>query len=267
MVSMLRRILYAQLLLLPAWLYAAPRVITLSPANTEIAFAAGIAPVAVSAWSDYPEAAKRLEQVASWQGINVERIIALKPDLVLAWRGGNAERPVNQLAKLGIRVLWVDPQSVEDIAKALEQLAVWSPTPQTARRAAAGLRAQWHDIQAQHARAARKSVFIQFGDRPLFTSGGRSIQNEVLNACGGKNIFDDSVAPWPQVSREQVLTRRPQAIVITGDARKAAAVKQFWGRALPVDVIALNADWFERAGPRIILAAQQLCAALAQVDE
>lgn len=266
MVKALFRHALCVLLLLPTWLCAAPRVITLSPANTELAFAAGITPVAVSAWSDYPEQAKPLEQVASWQGINVERIIALKPDLVLAWRSGNAERPVNQLAKFGIKVIWIDPQGVEDIARALEQLANWSPEPDKARSAASDLRTQWQALQKEHATGPRKKVFLQFGNKPLFTTGKRSIQNDVLSACGGENIFADSAVAWPQVSREQVLARRPQAIVISGDARKAASVKQFWGNALPVNVIALNGDWFERAGPRIILAARQLCDALAQVD-
>lgn len=110
---------------------AAPRVITLSPGNTELAFAAGITPVAVSAWSDYPPAAKSIEQVANWQGINLERIVALKPDLVIAWQGANAQRQVGQLSALGIHVLWLDPQNVSQVADAIRHLAAWSPPPGT----------------------------------------------------------------------------------------------------------------------------------------
>lgn len=97
--------LAALFLLIPAWLLAAPLVISVSSSNTELAFAAGITPVAVSNYSDFPPTAAKLEQVASWQGMNIERIVALRPDLVLAWRGGNAERQVNQLASLGVRVM------------------------------------------------------------------------------------------------------------------------------------------------------------------
>ena len=92
MAKSLNAALAVLMLLAPAWLFAAPRVITLSPANTELAFAAGITPVGVSSYSDYPPEAAKIEQVSSWQGMNLERIVALKPDLVLAWRGGNAER-------------------------------------------------------------------------------------------------------------------------------------------------------------------------------
>lgn len=259
------RALCALLLLLPAWLLAAPRVITLSPANTELAFAAGITPVAVSAWSDYPPAARHLEQVANWQGMNLERIVALKPDLVVAWRAGNAERQVKQLEGLGIKVMWLDPASVSDVANALRALAPWSPTPEQAMAAAASLEQRFQALQTAYATTTPKKIFMQFGNAPLFTSGPGSLQNQLLETCGGKNIFADSRVPWPQVSREQVLARRPDAITIPGDASAVARVQQFWGSQLQVPVIALNGDWFERAGPRIILAAQQLCAALKQV--
>ena len=247
MAKSLFRALVALSFLAPLWLNAAPRVITLSPANTELAFAAGITPVGVSSYSDYPPQAQKIEQVSTWQGMNLERIVALKPDLVIAWRGGNAERQVDQLASLGIKVMWVDATSIEQIANALRQLAPWSPQPDKAEQAA-------------------QSLLDQFGINPPFTSGKESIQNQVLEVCGGENIFKDSRVPWPQVSREQVLARSPQAIVITGGPDQIPKIKQYWGEQLKIPVIPLTSDWFERASPRIILAAQQLCNALSQVD-
>ena len=110
-----------------------------------------------------------------------------------------------------------------------------------------------------------KRIFLQFGSQPLFTTGKGSIQNQVLEVCGGENIFAASRVPWPQVSREQVLARQPQAIVVVGNASEIPKIEQFWQKQLKIPVIPLNSDWFERAGPRIILAAKQLCAALDQV--
>lgn len=255
----------ALLLLVPAWLFAAPRVISLSPANTELAFAAGIVPVGVSSYSDYPPEAARIEQVATWQGMNLERIVALKPDVVLAWRGGNAERQVNQLTALGIHVVWVESNSIEQIADALRQLAAWSPAPDKARQAAKTLLDDYQTLKSHYAQRPKKRVFLQFGMTPLFTSNKNSIQNEVLETCGGENIFADSRVPWPQVSREQVLARQPQVIITTGDAGVIPKISQFWQNQLTIPVISLNGDWFERASPRIILAAKQLCDALSQV--
>lgn len=256
--------LTALLCFLPALLLAAPRVISLSPSNTELAFAAGITPVAASAWSDYPEAAKKLEQVSNWQGMNLERIVALKPDVVLAWRGGNAERQVNQLQALGIKVVWLDPATVEGVVTALRQLGQYSPTPETANKAADKLAAKFAALKEKYSQHPKKKVFLQFGQQPLFTSGRGSIQNEILEVCGGQNIFADSRVPWPQVSREQVLSRRPQAIIITGDDAQIPPVERFWNTQLKIPVIAVNDDWFSRSGPRIILAAKQLCEELAE---
>ncbi|MDR3104432.1 MAG: vitamin B12 ABC transporter substrate-binding protein BtuF [Yokenella regensburgei] len=261
------RAIVALLLLTPAWLFAAPRVVSLSPSNTELAFAAGITPVGVSSYSDYPPEAEKIEQIASWQGINLERIVALKPDLVLAWREGNAERQVNQLSSLGIKVLWVDTTSVAHIAQSLRELAAWSPQPKKAQQAAQTLMHDYTQLKAQYGSHAKKRVFLQFGANPLFTTGKNSIQNEILELCGGENIFAGSRVPWPQVSREQVLARSPQAIVVTGDEREVAKIEGYWRTQLNVPIIALNSDWFERASPRIILAAKQLCTALAQVDQ
>lgn len=265
MAKLLFRLIITLWLFAPAWLCAAPRVITLSPANTELAFAAGITPVGVSSHSDYPPAARQIEQVASWQGMNIERIIALQPDLILAWRGGNSERQVNQLSRLGIRVIWVETATIEDIIATLHQLAAWSPQPETAHQAARNMQNEYDRLKTRYAHAPRKRVFLQFGSQPLFTSNHHSVQHQLLTLCGGENIFAASKAPWPQVSRELVLAAKPQVIVIADDASKIPVAEAYWHGQLTAPVIALQSDWFERAGPRALLAAQQLCRALEQV--
>ena len=266
MAKLFSRALVALLFTFPAFLYAAPRVVTLSPANTELAFAAGITPVGVSSYSNYPPEAKNIEEVSTWQGMNLERIVALKPDLVVAWRGGNAERQVNQLTALGIKVIWVDAVTIEQVADALRQLAAWSPKPEQAKQAAQTMLDDYALLKSQYANKPKKRVFLQFGANPLFTSGKGSIQHEVLEVCGGENIFAGSRVPWPQVSREQVLARAPQAIVATGGPGETLKIEQYWGNQLKIPVITLNSDWFERASPRIILAAKQLCNALSQIN-
>ncbi|MDF7651353.1 vitamin B12 ABC transporter substrate-binding protein BtuF [Erwiniaceae bacterium L1_54_3] len=241
---------------------AAPRVITLAPHLTELAFAAGITPVAVSAYSDYPAQAKTLEQVANWQGIKVERILLLKPDVVLAWRGGNPQRQIEQLQRLGIKVEWIDPQTLDQMIDALAALQQWSPKPQQAVAAAQALREQEESLRKHYQQQTPIPLFLQFGQQPLFTAARNTLQNEVITLCGGKNIFADSSVSWPQVSREQVLARHPQAIVIGGGPHQAANIATFWQPQLAVPVIAINDDWLSRPGPRMLLAAKQLCADL-----
>lgn len=262
--------LLALLVAWPSLAQSAPaeRIVSLSPNLTEMAFAAGMGEqmVGVSSYSDYPEAARKIERVASWQGINVERILALKPDLILAWRGGNPQRPLDQLASLGIKILYLDPESIDQVAAALTSLAEYSPQPDLARQAAHDLLQQQTRLQQQYARKDRIPVLLQFGTQPLFTASSATLQSQVLSLCGAQNIFADSRVPWPQISREQVLLRHPAAIVITGSETQRANVRAFWHPQLSVPVIALNDDWFSRAGPRIILAAQQLCPQLAALS-
>lgn len=239
---------------------AAPRVITLSPANTELAFAAGITPVAVSAYSDYPSDAQKQEQVANWQGINTERIIALKPDVILAWRGGNTLRQVEQLAAFGSKIIWLDPQSITGVEDALRQLAPFSPTPEKALEAADNLARDFAELKRRYQGRPKKNVFLQFSHSPLFTANKLAIQNEITEVCGGRNIFADSPVPWPQVSREQVIARKPDVVIIPGNSANIRATEAFWNKLLPVPVIAVDEDTFTRNGPRILDAARQLCA-------
>lgn len=247
----------------------AKRVITLSPSTTEMAYAAGMGDniVGVSAYSDYPEVAKNIEQVANWQGINIERILLLKPDLVIAWRGGNPQRPLDQLKALGIPIIYSDPQSIKEIADDLVTLSAYSNHPNIALKNAEQLRQQYRALQRQYAsdtqNQPKKKVFIQFGMQPLFTTSDRTLQSHITALCGGENIFANSPVTWPQVSREQVLTKKPDLIIFSGKTSQISAVKQFWQPQLTVPIIAIDEDSFSRPAPRIINAAQQICEAIA----
>ncbi|MCG8710686.1 vitamin B12 ABC transporter substrate-binding protein BtuF [Brenneria sp. 4F2] len=250
--------------------HAAPqRVISLAPHATEMAYAAGMGTqlVAVSSWSDYPPEAQKLEQVASWQGINLERILTLKPDLILAWREGNPQRPLEQLAHFGIPIVYLDAKTLDDIPQALKTLAQYSSYPEQAEQAAAELRQQQADLQRRYVNNRPVRVFMQFGSHPLFTSAKDTLQSQVISLCGAKNIFSDSPVPWPQVSREQVLMRKPQAIIISGSSDDIANTQAFWRPQLSVPVIEVNEDWFNRSGPRLVLAAQQICQQLAELKK
>ncbi|RJL46831.1 vitamin B12 ABC transporter substrate-binding protein BtuF [Pectobacterium carotovorum] len=257
-------------LLLCSAAYAIPqRVISLAPHATEMAYAAGMGEqlIAVSAWSDHPPEAKKLEQVASWQGINLERILALKPDLILAWREGNPQRPLEQLANFSIPIVYLDAKTLDDIPASLRQLATYSRHPEQAERAATDFQQEIGELQhagkAPHTAPLR--VFIQFGTQPLFTSSQATLQSQIVSLCGAENVFSDSPVPWPQVSREQVLRRQPQAIIVGGAPDRIASVQAFWQPQLAVPVITVNEDWFSRSGPRLRLAAQQICSQLAEL--
>ena len=148
------------------------------------------------------------------------------------------------------------------MADAVAALRRWSPQPQQALNAAQQLRQQVTSLRARYAALPAVPLFLQFGQQPLFTAARDTLQNDIIALCAGKNIFADSRVSWPQVSREQVLMRHPQAIVIGGSAAQAQNVSRFWQPQLNVPVIAIDDDWISRPGPRMLLAAKRLCAAL-----
>ncbi|WP_368910850.1 vitamin B12 ABC transporter substrate-binding protein BtuF [Proteus vulgaris] len=248
----------------------ADRVITLSPSATEMAYAAGMGDniIGVSAYSDYPEDAKHIEQVANWQGINIERILLLKPDLVIAWQGGNPQRSLDQLKALGIPIIYSDPQSIEEIADDLVTLSNYSYHPDIAIKNAQELRQQYQKLQQKYisniSNQPKKKVFIQFGMQPLFTTSSGTLQSAITELCGGENIFASSPVAWPQVSREQVLTKQPDLIIFSGKATQIPTIQAFWQPQLTVPIIAIDEDSFSRPTPRIINAAQQICEAVAK---
>lgn len=247
---------------------AAQRVISLSPSTTELAYAAGMGKqiVAASSYSDYPAAAQKLERVADHRGINVERILLLKPDLVLAWKSGNPTRPLQQLEQLGIPVFYADPRRLDDLANALDQLAVYSAHPDEAHANAQALRQQFSTLQRTYQRKTPIPVFIQYGTQAMFTPGVDTLQSQIVSLCGGKNIFADSGLSWPKISREQVLLRQPQAIIVPGNAVTATEVRRYWQGMLDVPVIAVEESLLSRSGPRMLQGAQHICTALAKLS-
>jgi vitamin B12 transport system substrate-binding protein len=119
-------------------------------------------------------------------------------------------------------------------------------------------------LKTRYASGPKKRVFT-VRRQPSLYHQQRLDSGSGSDAVRGENIFAASRVPWPQVSREQVLARQPQAIVIAGDASQLPAVERYWQNQLKISFIALHGDWFERASPRIILAAKQLCTALEQI--
>ncbi|WP_439651356.1 vitamin B12 ABC transporter substrate-binding protein BtuF [Photobacterium atrarenae] len=269
------RLLPFLLLLLPASLLAAPveRVISLSPHTTELAYAAGLGDklVAASDYSDYPEAAKSLERVANYRGIKLERIIALKPDLILAWQGGNPPREMTKLEQLGLKIFYSNPKALEDIPQTLEALGQYADAPDQARQAAAVFREKLHQLDARYRQQRPVRYFYQLSASPMITVADNNWPSQVFNHCGGENIFASSKAAYPQVSEEQVVVRQPEVIFGTPHAGTQTGLWQKWDGKLPAvndqHIYNLEADWLNRPTPRTIKAVEQVCHFLDRVRQ
>ncbi|MDK9775312.1 MULTISPECIES: vitamin B12 ABC transporter substrate-binding protein BtuF [unclassified Vibrio] len=241
------------------------RVISLAPHATEIAYAAGLGDklIAVSEMSDYPEQAKDLEKVSNYQGIKLERIIALQPDLVIAWPAGNPAKELEKLKQFDIPLYYSTTGTLEDIAQNIEQLSQYSEKPELGQKAAANFRAQLKTLKEKYNTEDKVSYFYQLSEKPIITVAGKNWPGEVFTFCGGENIFAKGRAPYPQVSIEQVITRQPEVLFTSRHAMDNDGMWAEWKNDIPAlkndHVWSLNSDWINRPTPRTLNAITEVC--------
>ena len=243
----------------------AMRVISLAPHTTELAYTAGLGKhlIAVSEHSDYPKEARSLEKVANYQGINIERILALKPDLVIAWPEGNPAKSLAILRQFHIPIYYAKSKTLNDIAINIEQLSQYSDTPEIGLAAAQSFRHQLQSLKAKYHTNDKVRYFYQLGQHPLMTAGGNHWPNEVFQFCGGLNAFANTQVPYPQVSVEQVLLAQPNAIFTTTPALISSPPWQHWQHEIPAlqhrHIWSLKADWINRPTFRTLHALNAIC--------
>jgi iron complex transport system substrate-binding protein len=252
----------------------AQRIISLAPNLTELLFAAGAGARLVGAvalaYSDFPAPARRVAGVGDSSAIDVERVVALKPDVVLAWRSGNPSETIAKLEQLGVRVFVTEPGTLEAIADEIERFGRIAGTDDVAGKAAAQFR---RDIAAlRHDYQSRRpvSVFYQVWHEPLMTVNGKQVISAVIDLCGGRNIFAGLPALVPRVSLEAVLAANPEAIVTASDRPAAEALANWsnWQQLRAVrdgNLVVIPSDDISRPTPRLLKGARRLCAQLERI--
>lgn len=241
------------------------RVVALAPHLTELLFAvgAGAQVVGVDSASDHPPAARTLPRVGDAHRLNFERLLALKPDLVVVWLDGQRAADLHRLASLGMPVLHTRAARLDDVARLLVMLGEATGHATAGEGAArdftAGLAA------LKRARRVPLPVFYQVWDRPLMTVGGRHWISEALTLCGARNVFADLGAAAPVVSREAVLQRAPALIVGGSDGPDLRREWQRYAR-LPATqrnaFVRVGADRLHRPTPRLLDGIAELCGAV-----
>ncbi len=251
----------------------AQRIVSLAPHVTELLFSAGAGGriVGVVDYSDYPPAARALPRVGSYNAVDMERILALRPDLVIAWASGNPPALIEQLRSLGLTVFLSEPRSLEEVASNLERLGRLAGTQLTAQPAADGFRKRLADLRARYAGRKPVSVFYQVWYRPLITVNGEQLISKVIRLCGGRNVFADLPALAPKLDIEAVLAADPQAIIAGVSEAGDSVWRQDWLRWTQLravknhHLISIPADFLQRHTLRTLDGAEQLCEALDEV--
>lgn len=243
----------------------AQRIIAMAPHVTELLYAAGGGDKIVGAvtYSDYPEAAKKLPRVGDNRLVDMERVIAMKPDLIVIWMHGSSERQIDTLRQLGVPLFHSEPQKLEGIADNVLRLGQLMGTESVAQPAAAEISRQFAALAKQYGNRPPVRMFYQVWDKPLYTLSGSSIVSDAMRLCGGVNIFADLKVTAPVVSIEAVLQSDPEAIF--GTSEKNYGGVNLW-RPYPTmkavrndNLFTLNGELLNRAGPRMVAGTAALC--------
>ncbi|MEQ1663297.1 MAG: cobalamin-binding protein [Thiobacillus sp.] len=243
------------------------RIITLTPHLTELVFAvgAGAQLVGVDSASDFPASARSLPRVGDFSRVNLERVLALKPDLVLVWQDGNRAVDIHGLQQQGLPVMQTHATGIRDVARLLRLVGQATGRGRTGDAAARRFEADLAVLRSP-ARPTPLRVFYQVWDRPLMTVGGVHWISDALAVCGARNVFADLRGLSPVVSREAVLRRAPDLIVSGSDAPDP---RPQWQRFVSVPAVKkgafvrLDADRLHRPSPRLTEGVKALCQALA----
>ena len=245
----------------------AKRIVSLAPHLTELLFAAdaGERLVGVSEHSSYPPEARRLPRVGGGAGLDLEAIIALQPDLVVAWQSGNSAGQLAQLERFGLVLFYSEPGQIDDVATTLERLGVLAGTATRGSEAAQAYRDGVARLAQRFSGREPVSVFYQIWERPLMTISGAHMISAWLRLCGGANVFAGLPDLAPTVSLEAVLAADPQVIIAGRYPGKSGDWQRPWRawpelRAVAGDhLYTVPAEMMERHTPRALVAAEELC--------
>ncbi len=245
----------------------AERIITLAPHMAETLYAAGAGSKLVGTveYSDYPAEVKKIPRVGGYTRFDLEAVVALKPDLIIAWHSGNAAAHVQKLRDLGFPVYVSQPNRIEDVASELERFGQLAGTSAVGNAAAARLRERHAALKKRYSQRPMVRTFYQIWKQPLTTVGGKQIISSVISLCGGENVFGKLEALAPVVTVEAVIAANPEAIITSGMADSRPEWLDDWKRwtsiaAVPRDnLFFVQPELIQRHTPRLLDGAERLC--------
>jgi iron complex transport system substrate-binding protein len=251
---------------------AAParRVVSLAPHLTELMFAigAGDRVVGTVEYADFPPAARRVPRVGDSSLLDLERIVALQPELVLVWRHGNSPQQLQRLASLRLPTYASEARTLADIARTMRDLGALTGTAAQAEQRTRSFEAAVSDLRARYAGRRRLTVFYQIWNQPLITVNGEHLISQVLELCGAHNVFASQKLLTPTVTEEAVLVADPDAIVAGWSDSFGPAPLQSWHRLHALravrdgHLLQVDPDLLHRQSDRVVLGARELCAKL-----
>jgi iron complex transport system substrate-binding protein len=247
------------------------RIISLAPSATEMLFAAGLGDRVIAAvdFSNEPEAARPVPRIGDVTAVDMERLIALHPDLVVVWPGGGNPAQIEKLIRLGVPLYRQQVNRLADLSGSLRRLGALAANQDVADRAAHALEDELARLAHEYGGGSHPSVLLEVWNRPIYTVGGTHLISDVLTLCGARNVFGDLQELGPVVSTEAIIARNPDIIVATAPPGEGASWLAEWKRFGSLKAVrtgrllAFEDPRLIRMGPSIVPATGALCRALA----
>ncbi len=245
----------------------AQRIVSLAPHVTELLFAAGAGNklAAVTDYSDYPEAAKKIPSIGNIFALDLERLLAIKPDLIVIWGTGNARVLAEKLRGHHLVVYESEPRNYEMIASSIEKLGKLAGSEKEAQQFSSDFRQRLQKLRQTYQLAPDTpavGVFYQMIQRPLMTPNDQHMISAAIRLCGGKNVFGHLKDFSATISQEAVLAANPDMLLTSGENTESlGSWKQFsmLNAVRKQQMYAIKGDWLNRSGPRILDATEALC--------
>ena len=253
------------------------RIITVAPHLSEVVEAAGGANrlISVSAYSNFPESVKKLPITSDARSIDLEKMKSLRPDLIIYWRGGTPESQIESIKKTftSIQVVSVEPKKLTDIANDIETIGKLLGTETIAKKNADAFRAQIIELKHQYQNKNKRKVrvFYQVWAQPLMTLNQDHLIADIINICGGEQLFAKEKLLVPTVSREAVVKANPEIIFTAVDTKQMKTDWSMWASISQLAAtqkkafIDLDGDVISRPSPRIMQGAEKICSEIDRI--
>lgn len=246
---------------------AEPRIVALAPHIVEMLFdiGAGDNIVGTVAYADYPAAALNIPRIGGYHGIQIEKVLALKPDLVIVWQSGNKVSDIEQMEKMGLKIIYSQPDKIEDVARELRKFGQVTGHEAQAEAVASRYLQRLEKLRQQHVNIKPIKVFYQLWPEPMRTINKETLINQLIEVCQGQNVFADNPTPYPQIGIENVIVAQPEIIILPDEKSSKEQAIIDWHKWPEIPAakynrfIRVNADLMHRFSTRMLDGIEDMC--------
>lgn len=258
------------LIVLPAKSFAEKpktRIVALAPHIVEMLFdiGAGDKIIGTVSYADFPKAALDIPRVGSYHGMQIEKILALNPDLVIVWKSGNSQSDIDKMKRLGLKVVMSNPENIADVATELRYYGELTGNQKQAETVALAYEKRLKKLRDENADSKPIPVFYQLWPEPMMTVNGTTWINQLIEVCQGVNVFADNATPYPKLSIENVIVAQPHLMILPDENSEKPQPIIDWHKWPEIPAVKNNkfihvdADLLHRFSTRMLSGIEDMC--------